>query len=453
MAGIISDASAGANQAATYSAQTAGPITNWNVDPNQLASTHSQRLIADNSPIIQQARTAALQQQNSSGTLNSSMAITAGQGAAYQAALPLAMSDAGTYSKAAQYNADEANQFGMFNAGQANNASAANALASNTLNNSNLSRAAQLQMNSADNIARAASDANNYKIANEGNVNQLTINQQNVASRAASDLNQFNIAGAGNANQLAMNTQNIGSRAASDLNQFNIAGAGNANQLAMNTQNVDSRAASDLNQFNIAGMSRQTQLQINQADNAAKSAISTQDNATRSGIASEGNATQSNIAALGRSTQVQIDQMDNATKTQMQGLVNQNAQLLQSNTAAATLFQTSSSAINNITQNSNMDSAAKTAAASQVWGNLQAQLSTLTTTSSLNLSGILNGNPYLGDSANQIPTSQSQADQASAAATKLQDAQTKAYNDAMANGTPIYTEPLAGYGSGAQGGP
>ena len=424
MAGIISDASAGANQAATYSAQTAGPITNWNVDPNQLASTHSQRLIADNSPIIQQARTAALQQQNSSGTLNSSMAITAGQGAAYQAALPLAMSDAGTYSKAAQYNADEANQFGMFNAGQANNASAANALASNTLNNSNLSRAAQLQMNSADNIARAASDANNYKIANEGNVNQLTINQQNVASRAASD-----------------------------LNQFNIAGAGNANQLAMNTQNVDSRAASDLNQFNIAGMSRQTQLQINQADNAAKSAISTQDNATRSGIASEGNATQSNIAALGRSTQVQIDQMDNATKTQMQGLVNQNAQLLQSNTAAATLFQTSSSAINNITQNSNMDSAAKTAAASQVWGNLQAQLSTLTTTSSLNLSGILNGNPYLGDSANQIPTSQSQADQASAAATKLQDAQTKAYNDAMANGTPIYTEPLAGYGSGAQGGP
>lgn len=365
MAGIIADASAGANQAATYSAQTAGPLTNWNVGANQLASTHSQQLIADNSPIIQQARTAALQQQNSNGTLNSSMAITAGQGAAYQAALPLAMSDAGTYSKAAQYNADEANQFGMFNAGQANNASAANALASNTLNNSNLSRATQMQMNTADNAARAASDANTYRIAGEGNANQLAINQQNVASRAASD-----------------------------LNQANIAGAGNANQLAMNTQNVDSRAASDLNAYNIAGMGRQTQLQINQADNA-----------TRSDIASQGNETQSNIAALGRSTQVQIDQMDNANKSQMQGMANQNAQLLQSNTAAASLFQTSASAINNITQNASMDTAAKTEASAQVWGNLQAQLATLTNTSSLNLGAILNGNPY-GAPTTQTPDAQ-----------------------------------------------
>jgi hypothetical protein len=241
---------ANATQAAGYTPATAAPVTNWNVTPNQTVAGQTQSLIADNSPIIQQARTKALEQANGSGLLNSSMAITAGQSAAYQAALPIAQADAATNSKAAGYNADQANQLNTFNTAQSNTASAANAASVNALN----------------------------------------------------------------------------------------------------------------------------------------------------------------LSDLARQTQVQIDTMDNASKITAQQMQNNNAQLLQSNAAASQLFSTASSAINNITQNANMDSAAKTAASAQVWGNLQGQLNALGATSSLNLASIINGNPYAAGGY-EVPTSRSTSDQ------------------------------------------
>jgi transposase-like protein len=125
--------------ASTYTPTQLGDPTKWNVTPQQTAAGLINQYTDPNSPIIQAAMTRAKEAQNANGTLNSSMAETAGQLAAYQAAIPLAQQDAGTYAKAAGYNADEANQFAVQNAGFTNAAGQFNANAQNTLAGQQLS--------------------------------------------------------------------------------------------------------------------------------------------------------------------------------------------------------------------------------------------------------------------------------------------------------------------------
>jgi hypothetical protein len=75
------------------------------VDPNkETVSGQLDTLIAKDSPYIQRARTNAAEVANSRGLLNSSMAAGAGEAAAIDAALPIAASDASTYSGAAREN-------------------------------------------------------------------------------------------------------------------------------------------------------------------------------------------------------------------------------------------------------------------------------------------------------------------------------------------------------------
>lgn len=94
--------------------QLQGP-TGWNVAPNQTVQSQLEQVIAADSPLMQQARTRALQQANQRGLLNSSMAVTAGQSAVLDAATPIAQQDASTYSDAARFNADATNTFGRDN--------------------------------------------------------------------------------------------------------------------------------------------------------------------------------------------------------------------------------------------------------------------------------------------------------------------------------------------------
>ena len=93
-----------------------GSPTPWNVTDEQTVEGRINRLTDPNSPIIQQARTRALQFANQRGLLNSSIASTAADSAAYEAAIPIAQADAATYAKAAGYNADQSNQFAARNA-------------------------------------------------------------------------------------------------------------------------------------------------------------------------------------------------------------------------------------------------------------------------------------------------------------------------------------------------
>ena len=88
-----------------------GDPSKWTTTPDQTVAGQIQNLTDPNSPLIQQARSRATQQANARGLLNSSMAATAGESAAYDAAMPIAQADAAQASKVAGYNVDTSNQF------------------------------------------------------------------------------------------------------------------------------------------------------------------------------------------------------------------------------------------------------------------------------------------------------------------------------------------------------
>jgi hypothetical protein len=89
--------------------------TPWTVQPNQTVQAQLQQIIASDSPLMQQARTRALQTANGRGLLNSTMSQTAADSAMYDAAFPIAAADAGLYGEAARFNADSSNTFSRDN--------------------------------------------------------------------------------------------------------------------------------------------------------------------------------------------------------------------------------------------------------------------------------------------------------------------------------------------------
>ena len=83
--------------------------TGWNVTPEQTVEGRISGII--NGTVGQQARGRAMGMMNERGLTNSSIAISAGEDAAYNAAIPIATADAATFAKAAGYNSDQSNQF------------------------------------------------------------------------------------------------------------------------------------------------------------------------------------------------------------------------------------------------------------------------------------------------------------------------------------------------------
>ncbi len=106
----------------TYTEERLGDANQWQITPEQTVQGQINNIIAADSPLMQQARTAGLQQANARGLLNSGMAIGNAQGEVFRSALPIATSDADVNARAAGYNADEANKFRLTNQAAANQA-------------------------------------------------------------------------------------------------------------------------------------------------------------------------------------------------------------------------------------------------------------------------------------------------------------------------------------------
>ena len=155
-------------------AQVATP-TQWNVTAPQTVQGQIKDIINPNSPIMQQARTGALEQMNSRGLANSSMAITAGDDAAYRAAIPIATADASTYAKSASYNADAQNQVNLANAQYANQAGQSNLSANTQTSIAKMNDDTQKQLSTLD----VATRTNLQTLQNE---NQVLLNTNSQAS-------------------------------------------------------------------------------------------------------------------------------------------------------------------------------------------------------------------------------------------------------------------------------
>lgn len=144
--------------AQTYNPSLLGTPTQVNVGTQQTVAGELQNLENENSPLIQAAEAQAKQQANASGLLNSTMAITAGRTAAYNAALPVATADATTYNNDAVTNANQANTFAVDNQTAQNAAGQFNATQQNNLTSQKMTQA----MTAASTAQQAGSTYSNW---------------------------------------------------------------------------------------------------------------------------------------------------------------------------------------------------------------------------------------------------------------------------------------------------
>ena len=108
-----------------------GGFRTRDVNPDELSSNQLNAITDENGAYIQRARNAGLAQANSRGLLNSSMAAGAAHGAAIDAAMTLAMQQAGAYTNVGDRNMDAENAY-LLRRGDWNNALALNRGDNNT---------------------------------------------------------------------------------------------------------------------------------------------------------------------------------------------------------------------------------------------------------------------------------------------------------------------------------
>lgn len=143
------------NTQATPQAPAAGytgaeaTAANWEVKPNQTVQSQIKAIIDDNSPLMQQAETRALQGANKRGLMNSSIAVGAGQSALYDAAAPIAAADAATFARAGEFSAGAEQQVGLANQSSKNTADQFTAASTNQVNSQNSQLATNVALNNA----------------------------------------------------------------------------------------------------------------------------------------------------------------------------------------------------------------------------------------------------------------------------------------------------------------
>lgn len=171
----------------TTSSAALGTPTPWNVTSDQTVEGRINSII--NGTVGQQARSQADGEMNSRGLRNSSIAIGAGEDAAFRAAIPIATSDAATYAKAAGYNADQGNQFTVHRADLDQQSNLANLAAdvqreATRLNADTTRYTANLDVSSRERIAQFQ-NTNQVLL----NTNQQAAQAFNQAVVAASNIN------------------------------------------------------------------------------------------------------------------------------------------------------------------------------------------------------------------------------------------------------------------------
>lgn len=167
-----------ATQATADSAATLNDPSKWTITGDQTTQGQLAKLLDPNSPLYQAWATAGKQQAAANGfTGNSTMRDTAMQNSILQNATPIANSDAATFAKAAGYNTDEQNQFGLANMNASNALNLANLSASTQKYTSDQSAATQKAIASMNNESQAL-------ISKVHDENSVLINNNSAASTA-----------------------------------------------------------------------------------------------------------------------------------------------------------------------------------------------------------------------------------------------------------------------------
>lgn len=203
----------------TVKGYTADKMT---VNDDMLVENRLNSIINKDNPLMQSARTAALQGMNSRGLLNSSMAGEAAQKAVIDSAMPIAQQDAETYRIAAKSNQDAENEARQFVAQAQNQRDIDNAKLATEVSLQNVKMQLDAAIANQDNARTvmlenaknnltaqlAVYSANvQAETANAQMQNNLNIAQGNAMSGTLSDIIQGNQAATNSWNQLNSNQQ------------------------------------------------------------------------------------------------------------------------------------------------------------------------------------------------------------------------------------------------------
>ena len=148
----------------------------WSVTPEQLTSNQLAGILQSNSPLMQQASTAADQSMAARGLLNSSMTGGAEESSMIAAATPVAQANANTLAAAASQNTQNTQQTNLANASAENTTAQFNSqqgLTAATTNASNTLAAAQTYFNGQLQTAMQATGG------------QITLSQAALAANSA----------------------------------------------------------------------------------------------------------------------------------------------------------------------------------------------------------------------------------------------------------------------------
>lgn len=215
----------------------------FKVTPEQTVEGRLGGLIAADSPLMQQARTRALQYANSRGLINSSMAAGEAQARMVESALPIAQQDASQFNQAMTNTVNAKNTASQFGAAAKNTASLTNAQLGTNVNlaNQNAHNAAAGFKASADNTASLtnAQLGTNVNLANQDANNtaaQFGANASNTAALTNAQLGtNVNLANLDTQTRLALSEMDNSYR---QLLQTNQDAASAFNQVAQNIANI-----------------------------------------------------------------------------------------------------------------------------------------------------------------------------------------------------------------------
>lgn len=169
-------------QATTTSSQ--GYLSSPYVVPKEgTVQEQVKNIVANDSPLLQQAKQRAEQQMLGRGLINSSLAIGAGHEAVIAQALPIAQQDAKSYADAATNTTNQQNAASQFNAGSENQIRLANSQAQNAASANNQQSAVQL-------IGAGMTQQTQYALANLDTKTRFALTNFDAQSRQLLQTNQ-----------------------------------------------------------------------------------------------------------------------------------------------------------------------------------------------------------------------------------------------------------------------
>ena len=261
LSGVAPPVSAPAQAPTGYNATSAAASV-WKPDANSTVQGQLKNVLDAGGPLMSRATTRAAQQVNERGLLNSSIGVSAGQSALYDAATPIATADANTFAAAGKTNAELGSQVGMFNANATNDAAKFGTGATND----------------------AATQVRDIQAKAESQNRQLTAQEQ---AQIRDITSQQGMQRAGFEQQTALQTQDF-------------------------AQQNKTQAADLASRYNLANMDVQSRAALQQADAANQQKLQAANAALQTGL-------QASDAAVKQSMQ----QYDAALKQSMQGLDNE----------------------------------------------------------------------------------------------------------------------------------